>query len=710
MKIKTTFIAFAIIAASLLLGSTNAFATTTVSSSADIAAAIASGETSFKLADDFVASAQIPVPANKNYTIDGDGHKITRSASYLGTIFNIPATSELTLKNITIDGGAPGWIAHIETYEARYNDDETRAYAMYPVETASTDIVTTSPIADNSGTMNLNNVTLQNTFVSGNASGINNNGSLNVESSTFRHNHTEAGLHAGAIYCASSSANLTINNSKFTGNNGGKDVVGSYNDGASVVVYDANSVSITNSEFSDNTTVANGAGIFLQVATTATISNSTFTGNKSGNDGAAVFLGAKRGAYERTSDLVRLENNIFKNNIGLTSTRDKGNAEGALVSYGYNFKKIVINGGSFVGNNTSFNSAIALYFIAAEGYPDRVTESVEVSNVVFDGNRNNNNTYGGAIAFIQSIDDVKVSNITYKNNCGRFSIRDAKTVNMDGFNGTDNTSNGTILYVFDAERATVKNIEFYDNEIKGTNPSNYYGGGLFAGIGSLQLSNVTAKRNNGGLGAGLTISNSVREQGNVVVENIDIEDNVSDTNGGGLYIKAAKPLYLTVEKSIITNNKSVRGGGVFVDAADLHNITIVNESKIYSNSATESADDVLYNIPSDVQNAQNLGQLRLPVASDMRIGGVDGWYHDAANARYSADNAVEQKEVILSSAQSYYLKAANSTGAEITGPINDSDAENPSTVDLIGIFMFVAATSAVAAGNQVRKSVVLRKK
>jgi hypothetical protein len=64
----------------------------------------------------------------------------------------------------------------------------------------------------------------------------------------------------------------------------------------------------------------------------------------------------------------------------------------------------------------------------------------------------------------------------------------------------------------------------------------------------------------------------------------------------------------------------------------------------------------------------------------------------------------------LSSAQSYYLKAANSTGAEITGPINDSDAENPSTVDLMGIFMFVAATSAVAAGNQVRKSVVLRKK
>ena len=648
MKKKTILTIFAVTVACAFLSGIDSYALTTVSSPAEIATAIMAGETSFKLGQDFTALAQIQVPAGKAYTIDGDGHKIMRSSSMLAEIFTVPQTSTLTLTNLTIDGGAPGWVAHTEIYEPRPNADGlARNYGMYPVTAESSDLIANAPIISNNGTVSLNNVTIRDAFSSGNISGIKNNGNLSIKDSTFNHNHNTTSEFAGVIYNASASANITIDNSKFTNNNSGKDVLGSYCNGSAVTIYDANDVLITNSEFDNNSVIMNGAGVMLQAANTATLSNNTFTNNKSGNDGAALFIGSLQNYRDHVSDVVYLNNNTFKNNLGLTMGHENGNAEGAVVSYGFNFKKIVINGGSFIGNRASFDSALALYWdepaINAQNYGPRSLESVEISNVTFDGNQNENK-YGGVIAAVHGTDSAKISNITYQNNCGRFRI---------------------------------------DNSV------------ILTSIDDLEVENLTAKRNVGGKGAGLVITNRTREQSNVTLKNIDLEDNTSSIAGGGMYLHAVNPINIVAENVVTTGNESAIGGGVYVEASSTHNIKFTGDSKIYLNSATEAADDVAYYIPDGTENASSLGSLKLPVASSMRIGGVDGWYHDAANARYSAENAIEQVEVTLSSANSYYLKAANGTGAEITGPIEDK-ANNPATGDLSSIALLALAISTVA--------------
>lgn len=700
MKKKIILTIFATTVACAFLSGIDSYALTTVSSPAEIATAIMAGETSFKLGQDFTALAQIQVPAGKAYTIDGDGHRIIRSSSMLAEIFTVPQTSTLTLTNLTIDGGAPGWVAHTEIYEPRPNADGlARNYGMYPVTVESSDVIANAPIISNNGTVSLNNVTIRDAISSGNASGIENNGNLSIKDSTFNHNHNTTGEFAGVIYNASASANITIDNSKFANNNSGKNVLGSYYcNGSAVMIYDANDVLITNSEFDNNSAIMNGAGVMLQAANTATLSNNTFTNNKSGNDGAALFIGSLQNYRDHVSDVVYLNNNTFKNNLGLTMGHENGNAEGAVVSYGFNFKKIVINGGSFIGNRASFDSALALYWdepaTNAQNYGPRSLESVEISNVTFDGNQNENK-YGGVIAAIHGIDSAKVSNITYQNNCGRFRIQNIKNINIDGFNASSNTAANTALHVATAERASVKNIESYDNEVSNTNAMNFFGSVIITGIDDLEVENLTAKRNVGGKGAGLVITNRTREQSNVTLKNIDLENNTSSIAGGGMYLHAMNPMNIVAENVVATGNESAIGGGVYVEASSTHNIKFTGDSKIYLNSATEAADDVAYYIPDGTENASSLGSLKLPVASAMRIGGVDGWYHDAANARYSAENAIEQVEVTLSSANSYYLKAANGTGAEITGPIEDK-ANNPATGDLSSIALLVLAISIVA--------------
>lgn len=699
MKKKTILAALSAMVATLSIGGASAFAETTVSSFSELTAAFSAGETSIKLGSDIEATAKIEIPVVQpagRFHISGNGHKITRAAGYKGEVFHVPEEAELNISDLIFDGGAPGWVAKTDEFIERWNSDRSRLYGQYSVEIADGDMIADEPFIENDGYAQLNNITIKDTITSSNVSGIINRGTMHIGDSIFEHNYNMAKTYAAVIVNEAPGQILNILRSKFINNNSGRNVAGSWCDGAAIAIIDGGTITIGYNEFKNNSTIMNGAGIYLITANDVGIGHNLFEGNKAGNDGAAVFIGDYEASH--TSEKINLLENTYKDNIGLTYGHVSGNSEGAVVSYGFNFKKISINGDKFIGNRSSFHSALALYYSEDDSpFAPRALETVELNDVLLDGNYTSTSD-GGVTAAIHGIDTANINNLTYTNNQGRFTVQDVTDVNVDTVKANNNKSNTTIFHVSRVDNATIKNIEANDNVIAATTPTNFFGSITVTGIKNGNISSITAKRNKGGKGAALTVTNRAADTSKLTIKDVDIEDNESSI-GGAVYINNVKPLEATFENATVINNKSLVGGGVYAEFEAQHDIAF-NGGKIYGNTATESADDVAYIISAQSTETASLGQFKLPVASDMRIDGVDGWYHDAANARYSASNIVEQEGVSLASTNNYYLKAANKTGA----PIANKDVDNPATGDMTSIALLMLAVSAVIVCGVVHHS------
>jgi Domain of unknown function (DUF4214) len=207
----------------------------------------------------------------------------------------------------------------------------------------------------NSGTLTLNNSTIQSSTWSGGGGGaiVNSSGTLTVNSSVLSGNSISSGS-GGAIY--SFSGTLTVNNSVISGNSS------SYGGG---IANDNGTLIVNNSTLSGNQ-ANQGGGIYNEHSLSSlTVNNSTLSGN------TAVWGGG--GVYHQTG-MMTMRNSTLSGNSALENSSGGGYGGGG----------VYISGTATIINSTvSGNSAPAL---SARGGGIRSTGVLSMGNSLVAGN------------------------------------------------------------------------------------------------------------------------------------------------------------------------------------------------------------------------------------------------------------------------------------------------------------------------------------
>ena len=250
-------------------------------------------------------------------------------------------------------------------------------------------------------------------------------------------------------------------------------------------------------------------------------------------------------------------------------------------------------------------------------------------NLEFDGN---SAFAGGAIADASNNPYIYMENIEVFNNKinkGSFIYCQRVNYNMKKINVHDNdVSSGAFMYNYGCS------VEIDDSTIT-KNKSRSAGGAIYTYYGP------------------------------VTIKNTQISYNESTESGAGaIYVRGyytnANPK-LTIENSIITNNKAkTTGGGIAVVDYDgiFSLVTIDDKTKIVDNQAEESADDFVYLREKNVENP-NGKTISLNNISIAGIIGVDGWYNDKKDDRFlDTPNPTKFNDFVNYDGYRLYLKAA----------------------------------------------------
>lgn len=279
-----------------------------------------------KINSDYTATEGIYI--NKNIILDGDNHTINKS-NIQNTFLIVEENTNVTIKNLIIDGGASGFI--IDYDAITYTD-----YAI-PIKTGTdaTDPKQTMSAVVSKGNLTANNIELKNNYVNGHGGALQIiSGKATFTNSKFNHNR---GNNGGAIYIyARFKDGQTIypiesvyfDNCDFTNN---------YSSSAGAIyAANINSVTINNSRFINNvankgyggaislarnTLVADGVqynsqGHYLGLDyIQASITGCIFESNYAGKDGSAII--------NAEGELV-VSNTIFRKNVGVNKDASVG--------------------------------------------------------------------------------------------------------------------------------------------------------------------------------------------------------------------------------------------------------------------------------------------------------------------------------------------------------------------------------------------------
>ncbi|HRF94992.1 MAG TPA: hypothetical protein PLZ51_07355, partial [Aggregatilineales bacterium] len=174
----------------------------------------------------------------------------------------------------------------------------------------------------NSSELTLDNLTLTRGRTGFTGGAITNNGTLNINNSTFSDNHVVAGnaiSRGGAIHNNGAPAILNITNSIFTNNSVGLAAPGGDTIGGAVSSSGFGNVTIIGSSFTNNHSDGYGGAIYsygTMSLTNTTISNNTATGGISG-------------VYSNSSNSTPISGNTFVNNTCSGTFVDNGGNTGS---------------------------------------------------------------------------------------------------------------------------------------------------------------------------------------------------------------------------------------------------------------------------------------------------------------------------------------------------------------------------------------------
>lgn len=475
----------------------------------ELKSAITSGENEINIESDFLFTDNLTI--SSNVVINGNSHTISRDQNYLKGLFTINETGNLEIKNLTIDGKAPGWTMD---YDNRYyTGANNTGYVRVPTINTSGDLVATATLITNSGSFKLDNSTITNVLSSASGAVLKGTGNNAILNSSII--HTGSKTTTGSFYLTGGT--LDISNSKFIGNVGGVSSTTGVKIGA---IYAANLTTLTirnNTLFEDNFAQGDGGALSISKSN-VTISDTIFRHNMCGNDGSSIEFSSNVAGYT-----VLIENTIFENNYGFATT---GQSMGTiLLRQWVNTKEnpIVLKNNIFRDNKVGAGAAIA--DIANGGKTNVYMENIEIYG---------NQLGGGVVAYVQ-----------YAN------------YEVKGLNIHDNSLvSGGSFYIVGAVDVTIEDATINNNTTSGV------GGGFYMGAGNVNIKNSEISNNTStdNAGGGIYVRGSrVGSNPNLTIENTTIKNNKAKGIGGGISVLDNQNVFSKItidDKSKIYDNIS----------------------------------------------------------------------------------------------------------------------------------------------------------
>ncbi len=480
--------------------------------------AILNNESEIIIDSDISFNSSISI--STNVVIDGNGHVLSRNSNYLAGLFNVSSTGDLTIKNITIECGAPNWTMDFDNrYYTGANDT---GYVRVPTLNYSNDLLASASLVTNSGNLKIEDSTIKNAFSSVSGSILKGTGNSSIKNSTIEHTGSKAS--GGSIYLTGGM--LELINSTFKGNVAGVSITGGAHGGA-IYASDLSSLKIIdNCLFEDNLSQANAGAIYI-IRSNAIIKNSVFRHNMCGNDGSALDLLSKV-----EGKTLSIEDSLFESNYGMAST---GQSMGTVYLEQWISSKaepIIFKNLKFTNNVARTGGAIADY--ASGGNTNVNMENIEVSE---------NNVNSGALVYVQSANYVADKLYVHDNvvNSGAaFYISGSGTSEIQINNSliTNNTGTGSGIGIYlNGGSVTIRNSEISNNTSTGARGAGIMVRGYYEGINP-----------------------------SLVVENTIIRNNTAETTGGGIAVGDKENVFSSItidDKTKIYDNNANGAGDDF---------------------------------------------------------------------------------------------------------------------------------------------------
>lgn len=243
--------------------------------------------------------------SGKKFTIDGQGHTLSRGSEYKKSFILMTDQSAITLKNIIFDGGAV-WTGEEDPVVKRgLTNSGLTATAPFILSYAGTELILSDGAIMqnnyNTGTVGNNAEQILDDNLTGGAIwGI--DSTITMNGGVIRNNAST--VFGSAMYIrGNNSSVITIYDGEITGNNGLE------KSRTSAICADNNtSVNVQNGIFSNNKGGTEG-GVFWMGKKTLIISGGTFENNYSAGNGGVVFFNQGGDAVNLT-----LTNGVFRNN------------------------------------------------------------------------------------------------------------------------------------------------------------------------------------------------------------------------------------------------------------------------------------------------------------------------------------------------------------------------------------------------------------
>ena len=264
--------------------------------------------------------------SGKKLTLDGGGHRMDRGNGYSNEFIALRNSADLTVKNITLDGGAK-WTGAVDDILKRGTTNSGMKAGRPLILTrtqAQLTLASGAVLQNNDNQANAHSEKVDDIVPAGGAVQIS-NGNLALNGGEIR--DCNAALFGGAAHIRDASA-FTAKAGTVSGNNAG---------GVAAICLDNTARSIVEGgEFSNNKSGNNG-GVFWLSMGMLSITGGTFENNSTAGKGGVAY-------QDKASASVSLKGGVFRNN------RAKG--DGGVL---YTPNGLSISGGSYEGNTSDGN-------------------------------------------------------------------------------------------------------------------------------------------------------------------------------------------------------------------------------------------------------------------------------------------------------------------------------------------------------------------
>ncbi len=385
----------------------------------------------------------------------------------------------------------------------------------------------------------------------------------------------KAATYGGAIRADGA---LTVTDTTFAGNKSGQN---SGSQGGAIALYGnaKKAVTVKDSTFTGNEGPDGGA--IFNCHADLTVTSCTFESNKSTKRGGAIYQSGERNVAVSTT--VK-GSHFVKNTVVTEAAEDSGGGAvfvntGALNVTDTEFKNNTAGGvgggavAAICGKDKSGN----------EYAQPSVTFDGTAENAVFTGNSATAGN-GGAVYTTEKVTKFSISGYTFDGNKVTTTDKNGGAVYASGVGTADNplkitnsvfTANtapnngGALCLDYGKSHAVISGSTFgKDGDEASANSTTVKNGGAIYAAGELEVKDGSAFYGN----KSATYGGAIRADGVLTVTDTTFAGNKSGSGHGGalaLYGSAKKPV--TVEKSIFTENKSLKndGGAIFNCHADL---------------------------------------------------------------------------------------------------------------------------------------------